>query len=82
MSTNPSNTQTDIIAARKTVIVDGEKNIEFEFSRINRSKEYDDIIIRLFNGELNGVYGKVKYHLQSRWLEEVAQRAISQVPSA
>jgi hypothetical protein len=25
--------------------------------------------------------GEVKYHLQSRWLEEVAQRAISQVPS-
>jgi hypothetical protein len=31
MSTNPSNTQTDI-AGRKIVIVDGEKNIEFEFS--------------------------------------------------
>ena len=58
MSTNPSNTQTDI-AGRKTVIVDGEKNIEFEFSRISRFKEYDDIIIRLFNEELNGVYGKL-----------------------
>ena len=58
MSTNPSNTQTDI-AGRKTVIVDSEKNIEFEFSRINRSKEYDDIVIRILNEELNEVYGKL-----------------------
>jgi hypothetical protein len=58
MSTNPSNTQTEI-AGRKTVIVDGEKNIEFEFSRINRSKEYDDIIIRILNEELDEGYGQL-----------------------
>jgi len=58
MSTNPSNTQTDI-AGRKTVIVDSEKNIEFEFSRINRSKEYDDIVIHIYNQEFEQRYGKL-----------------------
>jgi hypothetical protein len=58
MSTNPSNTQTEI-ASRKTVIVDGEKNIEFEFSRINRFKEYDDIVIQIHNQEFEQRYGKV-----------------------
>jgi len=58
MSTNPSNTQTDI-AGRKTVIVDDEKNIEFEFSRINKHMEYDDVVIRIFNEELNEVYGEL-----------------------
>jgi hypothetical protein len=58
MSTNPSNTQTHI-AGTKTVIVDSEKNIEFEFSRINRFKEYDDIVIQIHNQEFEQRYGKV-----------------------
>jgi hypothetical protein len=58
MSVNPSNTQTDI-AGMKTVIVDGEKNIEFEFSRISKFKEYDDIVIQIYSQEFEQRYGKV-----------------------
>jgi hypothetical protein len=58
MSTNPSNIQNDI-TSRKTLLLDGQKNIEFEFNRVSKSREYDDIIIQIYNREYNEIYGKV-----------------------
>src|SRR3954471_15471623 len=58
MSVNPPNVQVEI-AGRKAIILDGKKNIEFEFNRINRSKEYDDIIIKIHDPEYNELYGKL-----------------------
>jgi hypothetical protein len=55
MSTNPPAVQ--VYGKRTAIIVDG-NNIEFEFARVNRSKEYDDILIQIFNKELYEEYGK------------------------
>lgn len=55
MSTNPPTVQ---VYGKKTVIIVEGKNIEFEFARVNRSKEYDDILIQIFNKELYEVYGR------------------------